>query len=75
MISVSAKLKVLVSRHFQTLTCGAIISATGEVTNRVGDFTDFDQQGLASAVLGPYGNPAATFQLTAQYEKDRKMLP
>ena len=75
MVSVRAKLEDLIRRHSQTLKCGAIISAIGEVTNRVGDFAAFDQRGLASAVLGPYGNPAATFQLAAQYEEDRKMLP
>jgi hypothetical protein len=75
MVALNATLEDLISRHSQTLKCGAIIHATGEVTNRVGDFTDFDQQGLASAVLGPYGDPSASFQLAAQYEKDRKMLP
>jgi hypothetical protein len=75
MVSVIAKLEDVISRHSQTLKCGAIISAFGEVTSRVGDFADFDQQGLASAVLGPYGNPVVTFQLAAQYEEDRKMLP
>jgi len=47
MVSVIAKLEVVISRHSQTLKCGAIISAFGEVTSRVGDFADFDQQGLA----------------------------
>ena len=75
MVSVSAKLEDLIRRHSQTLKCGAIISVIGEVTNRVGDFADFDERGLASAVLGPYGNAAATFLLAAQYEEDRKMLP
>ena len=75
MIALDATLEDLICRHAETLKCAAIIHASGEVTNRVGDFTDFDQSGLASAVLGPHGDPAAAFQLAAQYENERKMLP
>ncbi len=75
MVSVSAKLQDLISRHSHTLKCAAIIHASGEVSNRVGDFADFDELGLTSAVLGPYGDPAAAFQLVVQYQNDRKMLP
>ena len=75
MVALDAKLEDLIGRHAETLKCAAVIHASGEVTNRVGDFTDVDQTGLASAVLGPYGDPAASFQLAAQYENDRKMLP
>ena len=75
MDALNATLEDLIARHASTLKCAAIIHASGEVTNRVGDFTEFEQPGLASAVLGPYGDPAASFQLAAQYEDDRKMLP
>lgn len=75
MATLDLALEDLISRHSTTLKCAAIVHASGEVTNRVGDFTAFDQQGLASAVLGPHGDPTASFHLAAQYEDDRKMLP
>lgn len=75
MVALNTILEVLISRHSQTLKCAALIHASGEVTNRVGDFSNFDELGLASAVLGPYGDPARSFQLAAQHENDRKMLP
>jgi hypothetical protein len=75
MSSLDRTLENLIRRHTTTLKCAAIVHASGEVTNRVGDFTAFEQQGLASAVLGPYGDPAASFRLAADYEDDRKMLP
>ena len=75
MATLDEALEDLIRRHSATLKCAAIVHASGEVTNRVGDFTAFDQQGLASAVLGPYGDPVASFRLAAQYEDDQKMLP
>jgi len=75
MSPLDAALENLISRHALTLKCAAIIHASVEVTNRVGDFTEFDHAGLASAVLGPYGDPCGSFQLAAQFEDDRKMLP
>lgn len=70
----SDKLESVISKYSGILACGALISESGEVLHRVGNFTDFEK-GLASAVLGPYGSPKGTFTSTAQYENDRKMLP
>lgn len=74
MSSTIAKLEDLINRH-SSLKCGAVIHATGDVTDRVGDFTHPPYQELESAVFGPYGDSTATFEMAAQYENDRKMLP
>jgi hypothetical protein len=43
------------------LSCGAVITANGEVAVRAGDFKAFASAGLVSALLGPSGSPAGTF--------------
>src|SRR3954462_7142620 len=43
------------------LPCGAVISSSGEVVARVGDFAAFASAGLVSELLGPQGSTRATF--------------
>jgi hypothetical protein len=43
------------------LHCGALIDQSGVVVVHVGDFHTYGNEGLVSALLGPYGDPAATF--------------
>lgn len=75
MTTVTDKLNSILDRHSDSLVCAAVIDAEGEVSNKTGDFSMLEHQGLVSAVLGPYGSPLAHFDEATKYQNDRKMLP
>jgi hypothetical protein len=59
MISLDERLASVLKMH--DLHCGALVEESGAIAIRVGDFESYGDEGLVSALLGPYGDPAATF--------------
>ena len=74
-MNLTEKLNIVLKKHTDLIFCGAIIHSDGKVTDKTGDFSKLEYEGLASSILGPYGSPEGNYQEAAQYEKDRKMLP
>jgi len=57
--SMEERLRRVLEAH--GLVCGALIHASGEVSDRVGDFDALAYGGVVSALLGPLGSPKTTF--------------
>src|SRR5262245_11004993 len=53
------RLRTVLETH--QLSCGAVISSSGDVIAREGDFDAFASAGLVSGQLGPNGSAKATF--------------